>query len=58
MGYINATAEFQRRVNTSFGELLWDSVSAMVDDVCIASADIKLHRVDVRKAFNRLEGEQ
>ena len=27
MGYINATAEFQRHTNETFGELLWDSVT-------------------------------
>ena len=51
------TAEFQRHINTLFRELLWDSVLAMVDSVCIAaSADVKSHRLDVRKrkAFNRL----
>ena len=54
MGYINATAEFQRHVNATFGELLWDSVLAMVDDVIIASDSVPKHRVDVRAAFDRL----
>ena len=54
MGYINATAEFQRHTNATFGELLWDSVLAMVDDVCIASAEVPQHRGDVRAAFDRL----
>ena len=54
MGYINATAEFQRHTNATFGELLWDSVLAMVDDVCIASDEVPQHRGDVRAAFDRL----
>ena len=55
MGYINATAEFQRHTNATFGELLWDSALAMVDDVIIASAEVvPQHRGDVRAAFDRL----
>ena len=37
MGYINATAEFQRHINNSLGPLLWDTCLSMVDDLCIAS---------------------
>ena len=37
-----------------FGELLWDSVLAMVDDVCIASDEVPRRRVAVRAAFDRL----
>ena len=54
MGYINATAEFQRHTNATFGELLWKNVLSMVDDVCIGSGTKEEHRSDVRQAFDRL----
>ena len=56
MGYINATAEFQRHTNATFGELLWGYVLAMVDDVCITSAEVPQHRGDVRAALTSLLG--
>ena len=45
MGYINATAEFQRHINNTLGPLLWDTCLSMVDDLCIASATKEEHRV-------------
>ena len=54
MGYINATAGFQRHTNATFGSYLWGSVLAMVDDVCIASETVPQHRIDVRCAFDKL----
>ena len=54
MGYINATAEFQRHTNKTFGDLLWKSVLSMVDDVCVGSETLTGHRVDVRQAFGRM----
>ena len=54
MGYINATAEFQRHTNATFGELLWKSVLSMVDDVCVGSETLEDHRRDMRQALDRM----
>ena len=38
MGFINATAEFQRAMNHTMGDSLWRCAVAMVDDLIVASA--------------------
>ena len=45
MGYVNATAEFQRHMSNTIGPLLWDTCLSMVDDLCIASETREEHRV-------------
>ena len=54
MGYINATAEFQRHINNSLGPLLWDTCLSMVDDLCIASETKEEHRVHCTAVFTAL----
>ena len=54
MGYINATAEFQRHINNTLGPLLWDTCLAMVDDLCIASETKEEHRVHVTAVLTAL----
>ena len=40
MGYINATAEFQRHTNNTLGDSLWVEALAVVDDVIVANATL------------------
>ena len=54
MGYINATAEFQRHINNTLGPLLWDTCLSMVDDLCIASETKQEHRVHVTAVLTAL----
>ena len=54
MGYINATAEFQRHMNNTLGPALWDYCLSMVDDVIIGSETKQVHRVHVASVFTRL----
>ena len=54
MGYINATAEFQRHMNNTLGPALWDYCLSMVDDVIIGSETKQEHRVHVASVFTRL----
>ena len=54
MGYINATAEFQRHINNTLGPLLWDTCLSMVDDLCIASETKEEHRVHVTAVLTAL----
>ena len=46
MGYINATAIFQRVVNHTFGDSLWRNAVLMVDDGAIGSKTLAQHRID------------
>ena len=48
MGYVNATAEFQRHMNNTLGPLF------MVDDLCIASETKEEHRVHVTSVLTSL----
>ena len=54
MGYVNATAEFQRHMNNTLGPLLWDTCLSMVDDLCIASETKEEHRVHVTSVLTSL----
>ena len=54
MGYINATAEFQRHMNNTLGPLLWDTCLSMVDDLCVASETKLAHRVHCTAVFTSL----
>ena len=54
MGYVNATAEFQRHMNNTLGPLLWDTCLSMVDDLCIASETKEEYRVHVTSVLTSL----
>ena len=54
MGYINATAEFQRHMNNTLGPSLWDMCLSMVDDVCVASATKPEHRLHMTSVLTKL----
>ena len=58
MGYINATAEFQRHVNNTLGPCLWEMCLSMVDDLCVASETKEQHRLHVTSVFTRLAQRQ
>ena len=58
MGYINATAEFQRHVNNTLGPSLWDCCLAMVDDLVIGSETLPEHRVHVTSVLTKLAQRQ
>ena len=51
MGYINATAEFQRQMNLTMGDALLRCAMVMVDDLIIASKHLESHFVDVTDVF-------
>ncbi len=38
MGWINATAEFQRHMNVAMGDALWRCAIVMVDEICVGSS--------------------
>ena len=54
MGYINATAIFQRVVNKTFGDSLWRNAVLMVDDGAIGSKSLADHRADVRENLTKM----
>ena len=54
MGYINATAEFQRHMNNTLGPALWDYCLSMVDDLIIGSPSKQEHRIHVTAVLTRL----
>ncbi|MEC8731054.1 MAG: reverse transcriptase family protein, partial [Actinomycetota bacterium] len=54
MGYINATAEFQRVVNRNLGGLTWKICMIMVDDLMVASPTLEEHIDHLRQVFERL----
>ena len=54
MGFINATAEFQRCVNHTMGDSLWRCCVAMVDDLVIASVDETQHLTHLEECFAKL----
>ena len=54
MGWVNATAEFQRRVNVTIGGALWRCAIVMVDDICVASETMKDHKAHLEEVFSRL----
>ena len=54
MGFINATAEFQRHINNTLGDSLWREALAMVDDLVVASASLEEHRRHMTNVFHKL----
>ena len=54
MGFINATAEFQRAMNHTMGDSLWKCAVAMVDDLIVASPDPETHLNDMQEVFTKL----
>jgi hypothetical protein len=54
MGYINATAEFQRHINNTLGDSLWREALAMVDDLLVASSSLAEHRVHMVSVLHKL----
>jgi len=58
MGYINASAEFQRHVNNTLGDTLWVECLAMVDDLVVANATKEEHRASMLRVFSRLARRQ
>ena len=54
MGYVNATAEFQRAMNHSMGDSLWRCCVVMVDDLIVASETEEQHMADLREVFTKL----
>ncbi len=54
MGFLNATAEFQRHMNNTLGPSLWDMCLSMVDDLCIASHTKPEHRVHCTSVLTKL----
>ena len=54
MGFINATAEFQRHINNTLGDSLWREALAMVDDLLVGSANTADHRVHMTNVFHKL----
>jgi len=43
MGWINATAEFQRHMNVAMGDALWRCAIVIVDDIYVGSATLDEH---------------
>ena len=58
MGYVNATAEFQRHMNNTLGPSLWDICLSMVDDLIVGSQTLAEHRVHVTQVFTKLAQRQ
>ena len=54
MGWVNATAEFQRAINHTLGDCLWRNALAMVDDLVVASPDTEQHILDLWEVFAKL----
>ena len=54
MGWLNATAEFQRHMNAIMGDALWRSSIVMVDDSCVASETMDDNKAHLEEAFSRL----
>ena len=54
MGWVNATAEFQRHMNVTIGDALWRCAIVMVDDICVASATMDDHKAHLEEVFSRL----
>ena len=54
MGYINATAEFQRHINSTLGDSLWREALAMVDSLLVASSSLAEHRVHMVSVLHKL----
>ena len=56
MGWVNATAEFQRHMNVTIGDALWRCAIVMVDGICVASQtmdDHKAHLEERKKVMRR-----
>ena len=58
MGYINASAEFQRHVNRTLGGTLWVECLAMVDGLVVANETAEAHRASMLRVFTRLARRQ
>jgi len=54
MGWVNATAEFQRHMNVTIGDALWRCGIVMVDDSCVASETLGDHKAHLEEVFSRL----
>ena len=54
MGWVNATAEFQRHMNVTIGGALWRCAIVMVDDICVASETMDDHKAHLEEVFSRL----
>ena len=54
MGWVNATAEFQRHMNVTIGDALWRCAIVMVDDICVASQTVSDHKAHLEEVFARL----
>ena len=54
MGWVNATAEFQRHMNVTIGDALWRCAIVMVDDICVASQTMSDHKAHLEEVFARL----
>ena len=54
MGFINATAEFQRCMNHTLGNCLYRNCVAMVDDLIVASETMEQHVDDLWEVFAKL----
>ena len=54
MGWINATAEFQRHMNVTMGDALWRCSIVIVDDICMASGNMDDHKAHLGEVVSRL----
>jgi len=54
MGWINATAEFQRHMNVTMGDALWRCAIVMVDDICVGPSTLDEHIQQLEEVFSRL----
>ena len=54
MGWINATAEFQRHMNVTMGDALWRCAIVMVDDICVGSSTLDEHIQQLEEVSSRL----
>ena len=54
MGHLNATAEFQRHINYTLGDSLWNEALAMVDDVIVGNGVLTEHVTSLRRVLDKL----
>ena len=58
MGFIDASAEFQRHVNSTLRGTLWVECLAMADDLVVANETAEAHRASMLRVFTRLAWRQ
>ena len=54
LGLTNAPTTFQRIMNQTFQDLLYQCVTVYLDDILVFSDSIEQHLADLRKVFERL----